>query len=339
VLVAPTAALAAALVAGVAAAVAGASAGAALLVALAVALLAGLQVLTILHLRRLRRRVDQVARQLPAGAGQPAGGTASASTVKPEDVMRWRGRLPLPPDRLRFMLEDDDTFIGYGHSLVDLLRTHGFTTDSDLLDIGCGYGKLAVGLLAKGDYVGNYLGFDILPKHVGWCMATITPIDARLRFAHVDVRSGRYNPKGAVDPVDVVFPTADATFDYCALFSVFTHMDRRTVERYLHEIARVLRPGGVAVSSWLLFDDDRLAAVVSDRATYPLIHLNDDGSRSMEAEDPLRAIGFPIDDVVAMATKAGLEVATIERGGWPEGTAERSSGSGLQDLIILRRPA
>lgn len=253
--------------------------------------------------------------------------------------MRWRGRLPLPPDRLRFMREDDDTFIGYGNSLVDLMRTHGFGTDSDLLDIGCGYGKLAVGLLAKGDYVGSYLGFDILPKHVGWCMATITPIDARLRFAHIDVRSVRYNPKGAVDPVDVVFPTADATFDYCALFSVFTHMDRRTVERYLNEIARVLRPGGMAVSSWLLFDDDRLAAVVSDRATYPLTQLNDDGSRSMEAEDPLRAIGFPIDDVVAMATKAGLEVAAIERGGWPEGTAERSAGSGLQDLVILRRAA
>ena len=56
----------AALLAGVAALVAGGSLVVAILVAVAVGLLGGLQALVIVHLRRLRRRLDQVGRSLSA---------------------------------------------------------------------------------------------------------------------------------------------------------------------------------------------------------------------------------------------------------------------------------
>jgi SAM-dependent methyltransferase len=195
-----------------------------------------------------------------------------------------------------------------------------------------------VGLLDRSDFTGTYLGFDILPRHVAWCSNVITKADPRFRFRHLDLLNQRYNPTGAMDPSEAVFPSGDASIDLCALFSVFTHLYRPTVERYLQEIARVLRPGGCAVTSWLLFDDERLATVASDSSAYPLRLRGDDGSRFMLAEDPLRAIGFPQDDVVEMVAKAGLQVASIERGYWDTGAADGPT-SQFQDLVILRREA
>jgi hypothetical protein len=37
--------------------------------------------------------------------------------------------------------------------------------------------------------------------------------------------------------------------------SVFTHIYKEQAEYYLHEVARILRPGGLAVTTWFFFDN------------------------------------------------------------------------------------
>jgi SAM-dependent methyltransferase len=336
------AAPAAAVLAAVAAGVAGGSFVVALLVGLAVLLVGGLQVLVLVHLRRLRRRLDQVARGLGVAnrasfAGQAASPRNRAAQANSDAAATvWVGALPVPPMHLRFMGESDERFVTTARTLAGVLRRNGLQARSDVLDVGCGYGRLAVGLLDDQDFAGTYLGFDILPRHVAWCANVITPADGRFTFKHLDLLNQRYNPTGSMDPSTATFPAADASVDLCALFSVFTHLYRPTVERYLAEIARVLRPGATAATSWLLFDDDRLAEVVSDSSHYPLRLVGVDGSRYMEADDPLRAIGFPQDDVLAMAAKAGLAVERVERGYWPTGKAQ-SPEQEFQDLVVLRK--
>ena len=334
---------AAALLAGAAAAAAGGSLAVCVLTAAAVAVLAALQVLVVVHLRRLRRRLDQVAHQLgPAKAtfAAAAAGQRQRETQAQQDAAAtvWADGLPIPPMHLRFMTESDERFIATARTLAATLAGAGLEPNSDVLDVGSGYGRLAVGLMDRTDFTGTYLGFDILPRHVGWCSKVITHADQRFQFRHLDLMNERYNPTGVMDPAQAVFPAPDGSVDVCALFSVFTHLYRPTVERYLEQIARVLRPGGVAVTSWLLYDDDRLATVTSAQSAYPLRLLGDDGSRFMLAEDPLRAIGFPQDDVEAMAGKAGLQVARVERGNWDSGGAD-TSRSQFQDLVVLRSAA
>ena len=331
----------AALLAGGAAAAAGASFAVCVLTAAAVAVLAGLQVLVVIHLRRLRRRLDQVAQQLGAPVkatfAATAAGRRQRETQAQQDAATtvWVDALPIPPMHLRFMTESDERFIATARTLAATVADAGLEPTSDVLDVGSGYGRLAVGLMDRSDFTGTYLGFDILPRHVGWCSRVITNADQRFQFRHLDLRNERYNPTGVMDPAQAVFPAEDSSVDVCALFSVFTHLYRPTVERYLEQIARVLRPGGIAVTSWLLYDDDRLAAVTSDASAYPLRLRGDDGSRFMLAEDPLRAIGFPQADVEAMAGKAGLQVARVERGNWDSGGAD-TSRSQFQDLVVLR---
>jgi SAM-dependent methyltransferase len=230
------------------------------------------------------------------------------------------------------MGEDDVKLVAVGDSLAALLLAHGMTPDSAVLDVGCGYGRLAIGLLHGTDHRGPYLGFDILRRHITWCRDTVSPVFPTVRFRLLDVRNDRYNPKGTIDAARVSFPTRSGQTDVCAVFSVFTHLFRPDIERYLGEIHRVLRPGGVAVTTWFLLDDARLAAAISPAAMYPMIHELDAETRYADEQDPLRAIAYREDAVRAMIKAARLEIGVIERGTWAG-----EPGDNLQDLVILRR--
>ncbi len=241
--------------------------------------------------------------------------------------------LPLPPQDLRFMSDTDESFVTFGSSLAAFLVEFGLKDTSSLLDVGCAYGRLAIGLLCSTDFRGEYLGFDILRKHVGWCRDSITPAFPKVRFALLDVRNDRYNPRGKIEPEAAVFPARSRAFDMCALFSVFTHMYRSNIERYLGEIRRTLRPGGQAVTTWFSFDEARLPAVLADDCVYPMVHELDATTRYANADDPLFAICHHHSAIREMVAKAGLEIASFERGRWAGG-----EGRWLQDIAVLRRP-
>jgi SAM-dependent methyltransferase len=240
--------------------------------------------------------------------------------------------LPMPPAKLRFMGENDEQLIDVGDELAGLLVRHGLKDDSVVLDVGCGYGRLALGLLHSTDHHGPYLGFDIQARSIEWCQSALSPEFPQMRFVHLDVRNGRYNPKGTIDPTTMSFPARSATIDVCALISVFTHFYRADIERYLSEIRRVLRPGGVSVTTWFLFDDARLPHITSAEATYPMTYVLDEETRYTKEGDPLRAIAYAEDALRAMARAARLEVRAIDRGTW-----SGEPGRVFQDVVVLGR--
>ena len=243
----------------------------------------------------------------------------------------------LPPRNIRFMGEDDDTFVQTARDLADLLYHHGLGTDSRLLDVGSGYGRLAFGLQDTG-YAGRYLGFDILPKHVQWCRKNLADGD-RYRFRHLDVINDRYNPGGTIPADQVRFPCGDGSQTFLALFSVFTHFYEADIRRYLDEFARVLVPGGTAAATFFLYDDARLATVTDPGQRYPLVHELNDYTRYTSTDDPLLCIGYHEDAVRRMVAEAGLTVERIVRGHWAgDQDPARAAGSTRQDLVIIGRP-
>jgi SAM-dependent methyltransferase len=252
---------------------------------------------------------------------------ATASTTNDLD-------LPLPPAALRFMGESDATFVTVGDELAREVLDNGLALDGSLLDVGSGYGRLALGLLRSPRSRARSLRFHILPRHVAWCQGEISAAHPTFEFRLLDIRNERYNPKGRLDPAGARFPAGDRSFDGCAVFSVFTHLYQPVARQYLREIRRVLRPGGFAVTTWLLFDDARIPAITSDGAAYPMIHVLDEATRYASEEDPLRAIAFRQDLVVDLIAAAGLEVASVERGSWAG-----EPGRTFQDTIVIRRPA
>ena len=240
--------------------------------------------------------------------------------------------LPLPPDKLRFMGEDDDRLLKVADELAGLLIRYGLETSDSVLDVGCGYGRLALGLLHSTDHRGPYLGFDIQARSIDWCSSALTPQFPSMRFVHLDVQSDRYNPKGSIDPTTASFPARSADVDVCALFSVVTHLYRADIQRYMAEIRRVLRPGGLAVVTWFLYDEARVPLITSSEATYPMVHELDAHTRYMKAGEPLRAIAYHEQAMQAMARAARLEVKAIEHGTW---TGE--PGPFFQDIVVFAR--
>lgn len=236
-------------------------------------------------------------------------------------------------DENSFTNEDDEQFLRTGRELTDLLFDHGLTTTGTLLDIGCGYGRLSVGLLIDGRFRGRYHGFDVLKRHVLWCQKELTRYSSAYTFSHLDIRNDRYNPKGSIEPDEVNFPAKDSSMTTAALFSVFTHFYREDIERYLAELSRVLKPGGHAVTTWLFFDEQRLPLMKADACTYPMRHQLNEYTLCSDSENPLRAIAYDESTVHGWVKEAGLVISTRKRGRWAGEPADN-----FQDLLVLQKP-
>src|SRR5262249_6791786 len=140
------------------------------------------------------------------------------------------------------------------------LRSRGLRPNHRVLDVGCGIGPLAIGLL---DHLteGSYEGLDVHAEAVAWCQRAITSRYPRFRFRHADLFSTAYNPRGRLPAGDYRFPYDAGTFDFAFLGSVCTHLPAGEVAHYLREISRVLRPGGKCVISFYLLDEQSLAGI------------------------------------------------------------------------------
>jgi SAM-dependent methyltransferase len=110
----------------------------------------------------------------------------------------------------------------------------GLPVGGFLIDVGCGSGRLSSQLATR--WNGLYMGIDIVDELLAHARA-ITPRED-WRFVRGD---------------GLTIPEADASADMVCFFSVFTHLPHVETFIYLREAARVLRPGGRIVFSFLEF--------------------------------------------------------------------------------------
>jgi len=154
----------------------------------------------------------------------------------------------LPAAHLRFCgpeFKDDGYFLASARAEAErLVARCGLEAGGRVLDIGCGPGRLAIGLLDRGMELEEFRGIDAHRPSIAWCSRHLGRRHPAYRFEHVDVRNPRYNPAGAAADGAVRLPLADARYDVVYLYSVFSHMLPQGVRGYLAEIGRVLAPGG-----------------------------------------------------------------------------------------------
>lgn len=238
---------------------------------------------------------------------------------------------PIPPDELRFMGEDAEGFIAIGDRLVgDLKRVAGLAARSTVLDIGCGYGRVAHALLRDRSFRGRYRGLDILPRHVAWCRDHLG--NWRFRFCHLDVRNDRYNPNGQLEPTEASLPAPGGSVDVVVAASVFTHMWPEEITHYLTEIAGVLRPTGQAYLTFFLLNESWEALHESgSHGSVVLGHRHNNHTRFMNEDDPLHAIGYDQDWVLEEAERTGLVCRHVQFGAW----SGRADGQGFQDAMVF----
>lgn len=167
--------------------------------------------------------------------------------------MTW---LPLPDPALHDVGINNEE---RGINQVRLLQHYGLTPATRLLEIGCGLGRLAYELRDHFQDGGTYAGFDIGAEAIEWLNAEYAPRLPGFRFDLLDVQSTRYRPHGDQAAAAVRFPYDDDAFDLACAFEVFMHVELDGVANYLAEVARVLRPGGVGVMTFMaIWDPDEV---------------------------------------------------------------------------------
>jgi SAM-dependent methyltransferase len=88
---------------------------------------------------------------------------------------------------------------------------------------------------------------------IEWCRHNLAPAAPGFEFHHHDVFELSFNP-GGEKPRWLPFPCEDEAFSLAIAWSVFTHVNEEQATKYLYEMRRILRPGGVLFSTWFLFD-------------------------------------------------------------------------------------
>lgn len=168
-------------------------------------------------------------------------------------------RIPLPPEEMQMGVGQAtaDKYLNIGSRLKDALLSYtGVKPTTNILDIGCGSGRLARHLVDYIEPPGSYVGMDIQKPFIDWCNANIAPANPAFSFYNQDIYNGHYNPKGKYQASEYSFPFEDESFGLIVLTSVFTHLLSKDALNYLKEIRRLLKPEGRCFSTWFLLGHD-----------------------------------------------------------------------------------
>src|SRR3989449_4738449 len=155
---------------------------------------------------------------------------------------------PLPPHRLRSCgqrFQDNRFYLESAEREAKrLVETCGLQKATPILEIGCGTGRLATGILRFVGEADHYRGIDVSKRAIKWCHRFIAEAHPGFVFLRANVRNERYNPRG--DPIGDGFrlPFHDSEFSLVYAYSVFSHMLAEDLRNYLVEIRRITSPRG-----------------------------------------------------------------------------------------------
>lgn len=233
--------------------------------------------------------------------------------------------IPVPPaERNQSGSPDPEAFRKVGVSMLERLVAVGLTPQHHVLDLGCGVGRLAIPLTQYLDAEAAYFGIDINLSAIAWCHERISTVYPSFQFSVLNVRNPHYrHPQqfGQENIAQSVLPLdARRRFDFVTAFSLFTHLVWADVQWYFAEIARRLKPGGRAFTTWFLINDASRAGIKAGKGFYSF-DLKGGGPTYLldKAEGWSPAIAHDEAAILALAKSCGLRLERPARySGWHE---------------------
>jgi len=168
-----------------------------------------------------------------------------SGSIIPSPDRRWCG-----PE-----YKDDDYYIQSAENEANRLIEHlKCSSDSRVLDIGCGQGRLPIGILRVIGEI-DYLGIDIHKPSIDWCKKFIEKYYISFKFQHLNLYNERYNKRGVKINDTFRFKIETNSIDIIYLFSVFSHITEDDMRVYLKEFSRILSENGKIFFSTFVEED------------------------------------------------------------------------------------
>lgn len=154
----------------------------------------------------------------------------------------------LPPPELRscgLRFRDDAFFLASADAEAERVIVQlGISASSHVLDVGCGAGRLPIGLVRKLGDIDSYHGVDLNSRAIDWCRRHIGERHPNYQLHVVTAHHARYNPEGKPMDDDFELPVPAGFFDLVYLHSVFANLVEDDIDALARDCRRVLRPGG-----------------------------------------------------------------------------------------------
>lgn len=242
--------------------------------------------------------------------------------------------LPVPPQEAVFVGDGDYRAIG-AEFLSHFVKMGGLKPDEDVLDIGCGIGRMAVPLTQFLEHENaRYFGMDPVASGIEWCNRVIAPVYPNFTFKTMDIQNALYNPSGSIGGRGMRLPCQDASFDFVTMISVTTHLPPEEVEAYCAEVFRILRPGGrLFMTAFIIEKPDILQSDACDARLRGFAKKKGAKSWHLEGENPLAAVAFDDGFIDQTFNDFGLELLTKSFGAW---SGQKSNH--YQDFLIAQKP-
>ena len=239
-------------------------------------------------------------------------------------------RPPLVPPKGKIFTGQGD-FMGIGDKFLDdFINTCHLKPDQHVLDVGCGIGRMARPLAFYLNTNGKYEGFDIVPEGVQWCKKHYAS-HHHFSFTHVQLDNDLYNLGSGLQANAFTFPYKDSSFDLVLLISVFTHMQADEVQQYLHEISRVMKPGGRCFATFFLMTRD--AEERQHQLTKPFFPHGQGDVFLHDKRVKNANVAYSLTGVERMANEASLTIEQHHQGWWSGLPA--SSCKDFQDILVF----
>lgn len=174
------------------------------------------------------------------------------------------------------------------------------TRESVIFDFGCGPGRFALGLLAEGFEVEQYVGVDAQKAPVIWADRRISAMSPDYEFVHLEAHNERYARTGA--QMHAKMPLAEGAASHAHAYSVFSHLRSSGVAWYLAELRRVLSDNGrLRITAFL---EEGVPEEVENPPQY--------GGRVWKG--PLHCVRYEVGYFFGLVEEAGLSVVEWHHG-------------------------
>lgn len=244
----------------------------------------------------------------------------------PQDLLSVKNDL-IPPKGLIYTGRGD--FLKVGKFWAEkFVKEGGLKSSHHVLDIGSGIGRMAVGLTPI-ITDGQYEGFDAVQQGVDWCNKNIKTKFPNFNFTYVDLNNDLYKSKG-IDASKYTFEYPENKFDFAISISVFTHMLPEEVSNYLEQTNKVLRKGGILMSTFFIVDNLYKSAGKGFHFPFDYGHylLMDDEVKSAN-------VAFRLEYLTKLCETSGFKIKSFVPGYWQESVPQLDND--FQDYLILEK--